>query len=76
MMSYYGWMGAFGGDGMLLGMLVWLVVVVLLVWSVSALFAHRDGDTRNDALEIVKRRYATGEISSAEFETARRALVT
>ena len=76
MMGYYGWMGAFGGVGMLLGMLVWLAVVVLLVWSVSTLFDRPDGDTRIDALEILKRRYAAGEISSAEFETARRALVT
>ena len=72
MMAYYGWMGAFGGVGMLLGMLVWLVVIVLLVWSVSTLFSRRD--TQVDALEILKRRYAAGEISSAEFETARKAL--
>jgi uncharacterized membrane protein len=75
MMGYYGWMGAFGGVGMLLGMLVWLAVVLLLVWSVSTLFARRDSDnTRIDALGILKRRYGAGEISSAEFETARRAL--
>jgi len=72
MMGYYGWMGAFGGTGMLL---VWLAVIVLLVWGVSTLFTGRESDTRIDALEILKRRYAAGEISSAEFETARRALV-
>jgi putative membrane protein len=69
-MGYYGWMGAFGG----IGMLVWVAVIVLLLWSVSTLFARRDGDTRIDALEILKRRYAAGEVSSAEFETARKAL--
>jgi len=74
MMGYYGWLGAFGGVGMLLGMLVWLAVIVLLVWSVSTLFSRRDTDPRIDALEILKRRYAAGEISSAEFETARKAL--
>jgi len=74
MMGYYGWMGAFGGVGMLLGMLVWLAVVVLLVWSVSTLFARRETNTRTDALDILKRRYAAGEITSAEFETGRRAL--
>jgi hypothetical protein len=31
MTGYYGWLGAIGGIGMLLGMLVWLDVVVLLV---------------------------------------------
>ena len=74
MLGYYGWMGAFGGVGMLVGMLVWVAVIVLLVWSVSTLFTRRDADTRIDALEILKRRYAAGEISSAEFETARKAL--
>ena len=74
MMGYYGWMGAFGGAGMLLGILVWLAVFVLLVWSVSTLFTHRETETRADALEILKRRFAAGEISSVEFETARTAL--
>ena len=66
----YGWMGAFGGVGMLMSMLIWLAVLVLLVWAVSRLFAHGDAD----ALEILKRRYAAGEISSGEYETARKAL--
>ena len=66
----YGWMGAFGGVGMLMSMLLWLAVLVLLVWAVSRLFARSDGD----ALDILKRRYAAGEISSAEYETARKAL--
>jgi putative membrane protein len=74
MMGNYGWMGAFGGVGMLFGMLVWLAVLVLLVWSLSTLFTHRETETRVDALEILKRRFAAGEISSAEFETARKAL--
>ena len=55
---------------MLMSMLIWLAVLVLLVWAVSSLFARRDAD----ALEILKRRYAAGEISSAEYETARKAL--
>ncbi len=76
MMGYYGWMGAFGGVGMLVGMLVWLAVIVLFVWGVSSLFARRDTDTRTDALEILKRRYAAGEITSAEFATARKAQAT
>ena len=66
----YGWMGAFGGVGMLLSMLVWFAVLVLLVWGVSTLFTRTD----TDPLEILKRRYAAGEMSSAEYETARKAL--
>ena len=74
MMGAYGLMGGFGGLGMLLGVLVWLAVVVLLVWGLSSVFEASRTDSRADALEILKRRYAAGEISSAEFETARRAL--
>ena len=51
-----------------------ILLLVLLVWSISTLFARRDTDTRIDALEILKRRYAAGEITTAEFETARKAL--
>jgi putative membrane protein len=74
MMGAYGWMGGFGGPGMLLGVLVWLAVVALLMWGISAVFTGRRADTQTEALEILKRRYAAGEISSAEFEIARRAL--
>ena len=67
-------MGAFGGAGMLLGVLVWLAVVVLLVWGLSSVFGASRTDSQAEAVDILKRRYAAGEISSAEFETARRAL--
>jgi putative membrane protein len=75
MMGAYGLMGGFGGVGMLFGVLVWLAVVVVLVWGISSVFGQRGAaDTESNALEILKRRYAAGEITSAEFETARRAL--
>jgi uncharacterized membrane protein len=74
MMGAYGWMGAFGGVGMLFGVLVWLAVVVLLVWGLSGVFGASRTDSQAEALDILKRRYAAGEISSAEFETARGAL--
>jgi putative membrane protein len=75
MSGYYGWMGGtFGGVGMVLGMLVWLALLALLVWGISSLFMRRPAHTQAEALEILRRRYAAGEITSAEFETARRAL--
>jgi putative membrane protein len=79
MMGSYGWMGGFGGFGgfgmMFVGALVWLAIVVLLVWGAASLFGRRTTDTQTDALEILKRRFASGEIASAEFEIARRALM-
>lgn len=75
MSGYSGWMGgSFGGFGMLLGVLVWLALLALLIWGVSSLLSRSPVDTRAEALEILKRRFAAGEITSAEFETARRAL--
>jgi putative membrane protein len=73
MMGYGGWMGL-GGIGMLLSLLVWLGLVVAVVWSAASMFGRRPGDTRTEALDILKQRYAAGEITAAEFETARRAL--
>jgi putative membrane protein len=74
MMGYYGWMGGLGGFGMIVGMVLWLAVIVLLVWGISRLFVHPTTDARAEALEILKRRFAAGELTAAEFETARRAL--
>jgi uncharacterized membrane protein len=74
MMGAYGLMGGFGGLGMLLGVLVWLAVIVPLVWGIGSVFARPNSDPREEALDILKRRFAAGEITSAEFETARGAL--
>jgi len=65
------WMGLVG--------LFWITVIVLTVWGVSRLFSrnnlpssHHTDDV--DALHILKRRYARGEISRSEFEEARSVL--
>lgn len=65
--------GGFGWLGMVFGGLVWLGILFVLVWGVLRLTAPRTS-TEEDALEILKRRYARGEISRAEFEEARKAL--
>jgi uncharacterized membrane protein len=74
MMGYYGWIGAFGGVGMLIGMLVWLAVTVLLVWGISGVFARRQAENQTETLEILKRRYAAAEITAEEFDSARQAI--
>ena len=79
MMGYggdFGWMAGLGGWGMFVGLLFWVVLAVLAIWAASTVFGRTPGDTQTDALEILKRRYAAGEITQAEFETARRALAT
>lgn len=75
MMDYgFGLWGMGGGFGMLLGLVFWLAVAGLVMWGLSARLEPRGRADREDALEIVRRRFARGEISQAEFEVARRAL--
>jgi putative membrane protein len=74
MMGGYGMMGGFGWLGMLTMLLFWIGVVALVVWALSNLFPARQATVEPDALEILKRRYARGEISHEEFVQAREAL--
>ena len=67
----FGWMG---GLGMGLGWLIWIAIIGLVVWSVVALSGNRDNRQTETPIEILKRRYARGEISKAEFELAKQDL--
>ena len=72
------WNGAFGGMSLLGGVLMlafWVAVVVLVLVAVRALFPSEHTRAHDGALAILKRRYAAGEISQAEYEQARRTLV-
>ncbi len=70
----------FWGMGMLLGMgvffLVWALILVALVLLVRWLWVQARPAPRSEetALEILKRRYARGEITREEFEGMRRDL--
>ena len=67
-----GWgMGWFGGIFM---MIFWVLVLVGLVFLIKWLIqttnrVKSDAGNSNRALEILKERYARGEIDTAEFET-------
>ncbi len=74
MMGYYGGYGLLGGLGMGFGMILWVVLVVLVVWAVASLFSGQRSQPKEEPLEILKRRYARGELSEAEFEQARERL--
>ena len=75
MMGYYGGFGLLGGLGMGIGMILWIVLVAVVIWVAISFFSspNSNGASRSDEspLEILKRRYARGEISQAEFEQAR-----
>ena len=59
---------------MVIGLLVWVGLIALVVWGAGALFGGRGGGAEETPGEILRRRYARGEISQAEYEQARQAL--
>lgn len=65
-----GWhaMGWFGWSMMVL---FWAVVIYAVVWGFRS---RDDSGSRDDALEVLKRRYALGEIDKEEFEERREVL--
>ena len=76
-MMYY-WNGNWGGMllAMLLNGVVWIALIGLLIWAVSRFLSQRAPSTgRPDAgpsaMEIVRQRYARGEIDEATFERMR-----
>ncbi len=70
------WFG-FGGGFM---WLIWILFIVAVIWVIkSAAGAGRGGEppaTRESALEILKARYARGEISAEEYQRMRREIET
>ena len=71
------------GDGMgiwmLFSLVFWILVIVgivlLVVWVVQKALGGGAGGTEGSALEILKKRYASGEISKEEFEEKKRDLL-
>ena len=75
MASWFRLGNGFGGSRMMgIGLLFWLLViagvVALVVWAVRNASGRGTGSARQgaDALEIARRRYASGEISKEKFE--------
>jgi len=70
----WGWWG-FWGVGMLLFMfLFWALVVVAIVLGIRWLVRQGRPEISDSALEILRQRYARGEINREEFEAKRKDL--
>ena len=75
-----GWGAGGFGWAMYAGMIVfWVAVVVLIVWGIKALAVSGGVQSAprlpyENAADVLKRRYAAGEIDAAEFEQKRREL--
>lgn len=75
----FGMMSGFGGIFMIL---LWIVVIGLGVWLVSHLVSRTNSQPPSNsaalsesALDILKKRYARGEITKEQFEDMRRDVV-
>ena len=73
MMNHDGWMLA-GGGFMWLFWIVLIVVIVLVVGRLSNTGGASKNSHNEDSLEIIKSRYARGEINEDEFECMRKKL--
>ena len=79
-----GMMGGYGPEGWgwgigMIGMLLWWVLVILGIvllarWIFGASHGHGGRAAAGRALEILKQRYARGEIDKKEFEEKKRDL--
>ncbi|MDD5721505.1 MAG: SHOCT domain-containing protein [Candidatus Pacebacteria bacterium] len=77
----YGYYGNWGGHilGGLIMFLFWIVVIAFIIWLIrggKSHFHHGCGhmDRNKDAIDILKERYAKGEINKEEFETKKKDL--
>lgn len=72
-MMWYGGFGAMGLLWPLMMLLFWGGIGVLVVWAFRG-FSRGQNLRPDGAQEILRRRLASGEISQAEYEQARKAI--
>lgn len=75
MMDSYGY-GMMGGGWWILMFIFWLLVLIGIVLLIKYLWEHGGARAEHaSALEILKTRYAKGEISKEEFEEKKKDIV-
>ena len=72
MMGYYGNMFGWGGGVFML--IFWVVMILLIVWVIKELTGKHEKESSDSAVEILRQRYAKGEISKEEFEEKKKGL--
>ncbi|MHB1348077.1 MAG: SHOCT domain-containing protein [Candidatus Humimicrobiaceae bacterium] len=77
----WGWpMMGFGGIGMIFGFIFFVAVVIgiilLIVWLVRRPGYSATDKTSTHSLELLKERYAKGELTKEEYENMKKELLT
>ena len=77
MLGHDSWGFGLGGGFM---WIFWIVLIILVVWLAKTGFGSNPGSRSSgtdspSALEILKQRYARGEINQEEYETKRKHLL-
>lgn len=74
-LGYGGWGGGMGWLGPVFMVAVWALVITGVVFLVRFLVRQsRESSPASGAIEVLKRRYAQGEISREEYEEKRKDL--
>jgi putative membrane protein len=73
MPGYWGW------GGMWIGWIIWLVIIAAIIWVVVSLIGRSKRGEENvhpteSALDILKKRYAKGEITKEQFDQMKKDL--
>ena len=71
-------MNGMGWGGMWFGWIFWLVIIGVIIWAVVTITNNRKQQNYfprgEDALAILKKRYARGEINREQFEQMKNVL--
>ncbi|MBU0595796.1 SHOCT domain-containing protein [Candidatus Bipolaricaulota bacterium] len=76
------WHGYYGGGWLMIvgGILFWGSLIALIAWAIHRMTGRRDTDTytsdRRTPMDVLKERYARGEITKQEFDDIRRDLMS
>lgn len=71
----WGWESGGGWLMMGIGMLIWVALIALVVWLVIRAGGQRPGTGGSEsAEELLRRRYASGEIDTEEYQSRLEAL--
>lgn len=69
---YNGYGGMCGGGIMMI--VFWILVIILIVWIVREFSGKNKGENNRTSFEVLKERYAKGELTKEQFEVMKKDL--